>query len=589
MEKQRDNLNTFWSNLIIEELTRNGINYFCISPGARSTSLISAAALNTRARTIMIYDERSSAYHALGYGKFNKIPAVVITTSGTAVSNLYPAIIEAYYSAIPIIILTADRPPELQGVSANQTIDQDKIFGSYVKTFINLPCPDINIMPEFILDTIGYAASQCIKGPQGPIHINCQFRKPLEPNGSVTAKNYISNIKKWQVSDKPYSRYISNPEKTPEIKGGQYISEIIEIINSSSKGLISIGTLSPTIETGEIMDLVAKLDWPVYADVTSGLRLTECGSNIIKHFDQEVLSSKFNRMASPEVVLHLGGRITSKRFGHFLDQNRPEKFIVINDDGSRNDPSQGSNIFIETDINSFLKAALKKIIKNKDSRFKDFYNSMINEAQDIIESNSRASEKINEVFIARHISEKIPDGNCLFLSSSMPIRDMDLYGIQGRKNIPTGSNRGTSGIDGVISTAAGFAQGNNKPCTLIIGDHAFIHDLNALSMIRALNVPMVIILVNNQGGGIFHFLPISKNKEIFEEYFVLPHNFTFKGACSSFGIGHFLIQDKKSFISKYETVISSGKSAVLEVKTEREYNLQLRRKIKAEILQLLEE
>jgi len=220
---------------------------------------------------------------------------------------------------------------------------------------------------------------------------------------------------------------------------------------------------------------------------------------------------------------------------------------------------------------------------------KKFYDLKIKKSQNIIENISQEAEEINEVFIARHISKIIPDGNSLFLSSSMPIRDMDLYGIYGRKNITVGSNRGASGIDGVISTAAGFAQSSNTASTLLIGDHAFIHDLNSLSLVKTMNVPLVIVLVNNQGGGIFHFLPISKNKEIFEKYFVFPHNFTFKGVCSSFQIDHFSIRDKKSFVEQYDAVLGSGKSAVLEIKTDRNYNLWIRRKIKAEILKILEE
>jgi len=588
MERQKNNLNSFWSKIIIEEFIRNGINYFSISPGSRSTPLTSAAALNKKAIIKMVYDERSNGYHALGYAKFKRVPAVIITTSGTAVPNLYPSIVEAHCSNIPVIILTADRPPEMQGVNSNQTIDQEKIFGDYVKLFFNLPCPDINIMPEFILDTIDHAINESIKRPCGPVHINCQFRKPLEPINSVIDKDYIKNIKKWQISDKPYASYISNLKQTPDISEDQQISEIIDTINSTSKGLVSIGTLNPNMETVEIIKLINRLNWPVYADVTSGLRLTKFGSNIIRHFDQEILSSKFNHIAAPEIVLHLGGRITSKRFGLFLEQNHPKKFIVINESGGRNDPSQGFNTYIETDIRLFLKIALKKVKKCKDDHFKIFYDLKIKKSQNVIENISREAEEINEVFISRHISKIIPDGDSLFLSSSMPIRDMDLYGISDRKNIIVGSNRGASGIDGVISTATGFAESSNKATTLLIGDHAFIHDLNSLSLIKTMKVPVVIILVNNQGGGIFHFLPISENKEIFEKYFVFPHNFTFKGVCSSFQIDHFLIRDKKSFTEQYDAVLGSGKSAVLEIETDRDYNLRIRRKMKMEILKILE-
>ncbi|MCL5985252.1 MAG: 2-succinyl-5-enolpyruvyl-6-hydroxy-3-cyclohexene-1-carboxylic-acid synthase [Actinobacteria bacterium] len=588
MEEQKNNLNTFWGKLIIEELVRNGIDYFCISPGSRSTPLTASAALNPKAKIIMIYDERSSGYHALGYAKYKSIPAVVITTSGTAVANLYPSVIEAGNSNIPIIILTADRPPELQEVNANQTIDQDKIFGKYTKWFFNLPCPDLNIKPEFILDTINYAIYQSLKNPQGPVHINCQFRKPLEPGKINIDHDYTKNIKRWQLSNSPYTCFSSNISLGEDFYNDNFITKSLEIINSANKGLISIGALDSTKQAESVLKVVQKLNWPVYADITSHLRLTRCGSNMIRHFDQEILSERFNQKAAPDTVLHFGSRITSKRFGQFMDQNRPRNFIVVNENNKRGDPSEGITSYIYSDIALFCEIILRNIEGLKSNDFKEFYDLKNGKIQTIIEKNASESEKISEVFIARYISKKIPDNTSLFLSSSMPIRDMDLYGVSGRKNITVGANRGASGIDGILSTATGYAHGGNYPCTVLIGDQAFIHDLNSLSLFRSLEVPVIVILINNHGGGIFHFLPISNYMEIFEKYFVVPHDFSFKGVCSSFGLEYYFSQDKASFMAYYDKLLEIGKSGVLEVNTDRHYNIWLRKKIKVEILSILE-
>ena len=579
------NLNSFWGELIVEELIRCGVNHFCICGGSRSTPLVAAVGRNKRAKSIVFHDERSSAFHALGYGRAANRPAVVITTSGTAAANVYPALVEASMDNIPMLVLTADRPAELIDTGANQTIRQEHLFGQYVRRYFEMPCPCREIGPEMVLTTIDQAVYKSRYGNGGPVHINCRYREPLEPQKTVSKDGYTRNIKVWSRSKEPFSAY-----KKPVVSAGaDTLKSLAKIINTAKRGIIVIGKLTSDGERNAVLKLVRKLKWTVYADITSGLRLTKCPAHIIRYFDQELLSARFNQRVAPDVILHFGGRGTSKRIGQFFDANRPSNYIVIKNNSARYDPIHAVTMHIEADITQICSNLLKKVRQQNTSKYAQLFNRKRLSANKIIEKNIIEDESLSEVFVARHISKTIPDNTSLFLSNSMPVRDMDLYGKNGKKGITTGANRGASGIDGVISTATGFAAANNSMVTLLIGDLAFIHDINALSILKKLQAPVIIIIINNKGGGIFHFLPISKSKDIFEKYFATPHDFSFGGVCETFGINYYKAADKKSFTDSYQAALKKKKPVVIEVVTNRESNFKLRRKIKKEILQMLEE
>ena len=599
MMKKFLNFNELWGNLIIEELIRNNVDYFCISPGSRSTPLTCAAARNKKAKNVINFDERGSAFHALGYAQASKRPAAVIVTSGTAAANLFPAIVEAHQSNIPMIVLTADRPPELLEIGANQTINQVELYGKYVKWFFGLPCPDKNIDIRMLLTAIDHAVYLSIRSPGGPVHINCMFREPLEPcecmegyiSGEVIDKGDSFDLSRWNRSEKPYTFYASSKTTSTDLEDIRLISEIID---KEKKGLISIGTLRTDAEKNEVLKLTKKINWPVYADITSGLRLNdEINTNIIKHFDPEILSPEFDKKASPNTVIHFGGRITSKRFHQFLNLNRPQNYIIIKDSPTRYDPVHLITMHVESDIACFCRDIFGKIKTKKETGFKYFYDSLAKKSQDIIDDSLNSEGSADEVYVSRCISEQIPDKSCLFLSNSMPIRDLELYGRSGYKEIMIGANRGASGIDGIISSAIGFTNGFLRICTLLIGDIAFIHDLNALSTISSLKKPMVTVVINNNGGGIFHFLPIVKIKDVFEQYFATPHNFNFEGVAKTFKVDYFSVSTNGEFRKIYKDVLKSaldkGNSSIIEVFTDRENNLKLRKEIKEKIIKAFEQ
>src|SRR3989338_4313170 len=299
------NLNLLWSNLIVEELVRSDVDYFCISPGSRCGTLSVAVAKNPKAKSFVHFDERGVGFHALGYTSATRKACAIITTSGTAVANLFPAIVEANKKKLPLIILTADRPPELRKTGANQTIDQPGIFGSYVKWHFDMPCPTQEIKPEVILTTIDQAVHQAKGNPSAPIQLNLMFCEPLAPiKTNETFTEYLKSIKSWFVSKNPYTTYVCSIKT---LKDSQNVADMISDIK---QGLIVVGKLNSTQERQAVLKLSDKLYWPIFPDITSGLRLGNQHPNVIHSFDQILLSDPFMNKFKFDGVLHIGGRIT---------------------------------------------------------------------------------------------------------------------------------------------------------------------------------------------------------------------------------------------------------------------------------------
>lgn len=299
------NINHLWSSLLIEELVRSGVEYFCIAPGSRSAPLTVAAARHPKARTFIHYDERGLAFHALGYASAHKKPVALICTSGTAGANFYPAIIEASKKKVPLIVLTADRPPELRFTGAVQTIDQAGLFGKYVKFFFDLPCPDVKIKPEFVLTTVDQAVYQAVRNPSGVVHLNCMFRDPLAPiKTGENFKKYLQGINAWIKRSEPYTRYSQVRPSIPEAEAVNIAERIAKIKN----GLIVVGKIGGNAEQDAVVSMAKRLGWPVFADASSGLRLGRTDEGIIHYFDGILSSSKFAGRLKFDGVLHLGGR-----------------------------------------------------------------------------------------------------------------------------------------------------------------------------------------------------------------------------------------------------------------------------------------
>ena len=584
MESRLKNINSFWGYLLIDELVRNGITHFCISPGSRSTPLTIAAAENPNAENIVCIDERGRAFYALGYGRATGNPAVIICTSGTAAANYYPAIIEARQSHIPLIILTADRPPELRATGANQTIDQVKLFGDYPKWFFDLPCPDVDIPAQMILTTVDQAISQTQGKNPGPVHLNCMFREPLEPANQPFPGSYFRSIKRWEQSRRPYTQYqkkYSHPEQSA-------IKELAHLINGARKGILVVGEL-PDDKAGRVVtQLAARLRWPVFADVTSGIRGDFHSASIIQHFDQLLVSDKIKNDLNPKLILHIGRPLTSKRYLQFIQEFQPQEYIHVSVNSDRHDPNHLVSQRFSCDIDSFCTSLEPLLSGNIDKNWHMRISENNLKVRKILESYLYWNSAVSEISLPVHISRNLNPMHGLFLASSMPVRDFDMFADFQDSAPFIMANRGTSGIDGIVATAAGYCSGLNRPATVVLGDLALIHDMNSLLLIDGSLNPVTVIVVNNGGGGIFSFLPVSKISHIFEQYFGAAHDYEFNHLARMFNLKYRQPSTNKEFVDVYKRCASGKRSSLIEIKTDRNKNFILHQDIQKRVKAVLE-
>jgi 2-succinyl-5-enolpyruvyl-6-hydroxy-3-cyclohexene-1-carboxylate synthase len=563
------NINSLWASFIVEELIRNGIDYFCLAPGSRCTPLTVAIADNERAKKSVHFDERGVAFHALGYGRATGKPAVVVTTSGTAVPNAMPAVVEASLENIPMLLLTADRPPELRGNGSNQTIDQTKIFGGYVRWFVDLPCPDKQIPPEVILTTMDQAVYRSRKASGGPVHVNCMFREPLAPEVQDQGlHDYCASTDAWLADKKPFTEYIS-PERTTD---PNILKKVASLLKKTQRGLVVVGGIQHVSEREAVSRLVKRLQWPVCADITSGLRIGEGADLIIGCCDVLVRNGSFARAHQPETVLYLGGRMVSKHVAAFISNARPSHYIQIANHHRRQDPAHQVTLRLEGDFPRICSDLSDEITEQDGAPWLNSWKNAMNASQKAFDRFVDDGDDLNEPMVAFLISQNIPSDHGLFLASSMPVRDMDFFADIKGPPIPIGSNRGASGVDGTIASAAGFARGLQRPVTMMMGDLSFLHDLNSLNYLRDNTHPVVAVVINNNGGGIFSFLPIAQFEQYFEKYFVTPHNLTFEAVATMFGLPYHHPTNCKDFVSQYQKAVQSGGSAIVEIRLEREKN-----------------
>jgi 2-succinyl-5-enolpyruvyl-6-hydroxy-3-cyclohexene-1-carboxylate synthase len=577
---QSQNLNYLWANLVIEELVRLGVNYFCISPGSRSTPLTMAAAEHPKAETFVHFDERGLAFHALGRIAATKSPCAIISTSGTAVANFFPAVIEASKKKSPLIILTADRPPELRFTGADQTIDQVKIYGEYVRWQMDMPCPTEEINPKMVLTTVDQAVYRAQGNLPGPVHLNFMFREPLTPiKTKFNLKWETTEFKSWITTVQPFTTYLSQDRSLSKTTQFHLLKQLKRIKN----GLIVAGKLSSDYQRQAVLRLAHKLQWPVFPDITSGLRTGERYKGLINYFDQLLLSENFQNRIDIGGILHLGGRMTSKRYYQFLEKSKLEQYIMILNHPLRNDPTHQVTLRVESDVGQVCAELTKSLDVSKVSAYATRMQSASQDVGELIKKFINNSSTLSEISTVRIISENILPDMGLFLASSMPIRDMDMYANPDKNFVEISSNRGASGIDGTIASAGGFSQGLEKPVTLLIGDLAFLHDINSLAMIKDLKHPMVVVVINNNGGGIFSFLPIADHPKTFEKYFGTPHHLTFESAAQLFKIKYCHPQTNEELTNAYQGALKTKQSTIIEVRTERANNLECHNQLQQEI------
>lgn len=585
MKLEEMDITTLWAELAIAELVRSGVTTYIISPGSRSTPLALAVARNERAEIITHFDERGAGFVAVGYARGAHKPAALICTSGTAVANYLPAVVEASMDHLPMIVLSADRPPELHDTGANQTINQRGIFGSFVRWEQTIPCPTESIRPDFVLTTIDQAVFRSTGSNAGPVHLNFQFREPLIPDVTKTAMaEYVAGLAPWRGQEQPLTTYSHSAATTSEAE----ISDIAKLVSNARLGLMVVGRLKQTVdEQRNMVALSERLGWPVVTDIGSGLRLGHGVAGHLPHFDLTLLGGIADLRY--DCILHLGGPLVSKRITEFIGaQTGP--YMVVHDSPERQDCGNPVTVRVVANVSMFAKT-LRSILAGQRHETKATPAALRNREVDRILRDVLDSAPLTEPLIPRVITRQIDKTHALFLASSLTVRDFDMYAPCDGAQVPVGCNRGASGIDGTVASAVGFARGLNKPTTLVIGDTALLHDLNSVALLKDTHTPPVtIVVINNGGGAIFSLLPVAElgtdaaSDGTFEKIFLQEHTFVFKAAAEMFGLQYANPRETTEFRGAYEQFINSGKPGLIELQFDwresRRARLDLRDKIK---------
>ena len=619
---------------LVDELVLNGVELFCIAPGSRSTPLALAAENHPSAKVVVCIDERSLGFYALGFGKGAGKPCAIIVSSGTAVANLLPSFVEAHESQTPAIYLTADRPQELRDTGANQTIDQIDMFKNFRRYFVDAPVPgdlrtnEVQVQTFRSIARVAYCKSTDVAHP-GPVHINLPFREPLGPRQKI--ENNVDNSD--DASEEASLRTVEIiKEDEKKVRGENISGDSLEIqdfsifesaarrMKESKRGVLIIGGSANPKDALMSAKVAKVLGWAVLADVTSGLRVGVNGSsadvNIVKCCDYLLCSAEAVERFSPDCIVQLGSRIVSKRLCKFVDDAAAAddvSFIVVDPSPRNFDPSHVVSHRIQCSRDVFANALLKSGLSSPSDEQTYYAKTFVECGEIVSDVLSRRLTKmdeqngITEMSVAAEICNALPKSSALFLGNSMPIRDADaLTGIKMFSRIdedvmdergvilgnPVVANRGASGIDGIISTAAGYACGLNRPVTLFIGDVSFQHDSNGLLFLRERpgQPPVTVVVVNNGGGGIFGFLPVSGEveRETFEKLFATPPDTSRRLLCEANRVAFAHPRSMHSFSNELATSYGEGRHRVIEVTTSRPQNLEEHRSAQRQAVRAVE-
>lgn len=574
--KTKVNSNFIWANTFVNQLAAMGVKYACISPGSRSTPLTYSLAENKKIKCFVNIEERSSAFFSLGLAKATGVPSILVTTSGTATAELYPAIIEAYYQRTPLLICTADRPPELIGTGANQTINQYNLYRNHIRWFRDVGLPSAKENSLHYLQRVASKAFNISINDKGPVHINFPFAKPLEPF------SYDDEIDEKLIKLNPI-RETRRGYRGIKIEENRKVAKLAENIIQVEKGLIVAGPMPYDAETiKNIKDLASIAKYPILADGTSHLRfkVTNRDKYIISSYHSFLSASKFSKNFKPDLILHYGGTPTSSNLLNYLDTCDAKRYQV-NQFGDLHDPSRKTDSILNFPAGSCNEALINLLSKENFIRKRSKWFSSFVKAEKISEKLIRdflvENKKLSEPKIIFELVKQLRSKTNVFIGNSLPIRDFDYFSGTTSRSFNLFFNRGASGIDGIIATALGVAA-IKKPTVLIVGDLSFLHDLNSLIIARKNNIPLTIVLINNNGGGIFQTLPISEKKKLLKEYFITPHNLNISKFIEAFGMKYKLIKTGNELRSAL-TDLKVKLPVILEIRTNANESAKLRKKV----------
>jgi len=537
-----------------------GLRHVVISPGSRSTPLALAFASEPRITSRVVLDERSAGFFALGIAKQSGIPAALVCTSGTATANYFPAVVEASHARVPLLILTADRPPELRGTAAPQTIDQIDLYGSAVRMFHDVGVPDDFVAAE--APTLALRAwSTALDAPHGPVHLNFPFREPL-PTPTTPAAPTLLRHHRGEVQLPP-----------------EDLVELAERLSGRRALIVAGGHQRPGFAAATAM-VAGEAAIPVVADIQCRFP----SSSTILYGDL-LASAGFFHDNEPEIIVRIGQISTSRPIWSWLETTPAEQIVV--DDAGWRDPLGTVTTAYRADPAVTL-ADLAGRVAPTPASWLPAWQTADQAVGDAVEQALQTETFPNEPAVARAVWESVPSGSSIYVASSMPIRDLDSFSGSARGEIGILSNRGANGIDGLLSAAAGAAASDDRRVVVLAGDLSVLHDATALGIIARLELPVTIVAVNNDGGGIFHFLPQAGqlDPERFEMLFGTPHGGSMAAIANAFGVPAREITDQQDLRT---AIATAGGPMLLEIKTGRAENREVHERLGAAAREGLDE
>lgn len=559
--------NSLWGSVFAETLVRCGVTQAVICPGSRSTPLAMAFARHGALEVIPVLDERSASFFALGLAKQKGRPVVLLCTSGTAGANFFPAIIEAQESGVPLLIVTADRPPEMRECASGQTIDQQKLFGSHVAWYCELATP------EATLERIGYLRQTVAQGVRrtvlpfsGPVHLNVPFRDPLPPieDGSTSG-----------IQGKITPDFFAHLE-APAGLGGVTLWQR----PTTTRGIIVAGpdaAADPARYAESVSRLARQLGWPILADVLSPLRHLAQGDTVtIAAYDTILRNEPLARELAPRTVLCLGGWPTSKVLRAWLERSGAE-IVLVSPTAMNRDALHGRTRHISASADQLAPLAGGAAA---DASYLSRWTAAEKAVRTHFDQVIGVQTGWVEPMITRALAASLPPETRLFVASSMPVRDVEYFWPADDRARRLFFNRGANGIDGTLSTAFGIAHGA-APAVLLTGDLALLHDTNGFLLRPKLRGSLTVVLINNRGGGIFEHLPVARFDPPFEELFATPQEVDFARLCSAYGVEHRLVSDRVELDASLASLPPAG-VRVLEIRTDRKRDAVFRKKLFAD-------
>jgi 2-succinyl-5-enolpyruvyl-6-hydroxy-3-cyclohexene-1-carboxylate synthase len=566
------NANTALASTFAEELARCGVRQAVLSPGSRSTPLALALWRQEEIEATVIVDERSAAFFALGAAHASGVPVALLCTSGTAAANFHPAVCEADHSAVPLVVLTADRPPELHGVGAGQAIDQLKLYGSSVRWFCEAGTHDADddgLLHFRSTACRAYAAARGEPRP-GPVHLNFPLREPLTPlpeEGAVSATDPLALEGRGK---RPLTAVTPIDMEPTEF----LLDEVAKHIAEAEIGVIVAGRqLDPELRD-PLAHLAGTAGYPILAEPTSQIR---CGphdrSHVVTAYDLLLRDGRFRENASPDLVLRFGEMPPSKPLRSWLAESGADQ-IVVDPLGDWNEPTRRAAALLRADPTELAAGWAARL--GEDRPPPTMWLEAERAARGAIEAELSEAAEPTEPGLQLALGAAYADGELVYTASSMPIRDQEAFLPSTAADATFLCNRGANGIDGLISSGIGAAHSTGRPTTIVTGDLGLLHDIGGLAALRDVSTPVRIVVIDNDGGGIFHFLPQEESLpgEEFEALLGTPRGVDVAKAAALFDLPH----RKLDSLDALPDALAAG-TGLIEVKTDRRANPDLHRRL----------